>query len=137
MKKSSLIFSCFILLGLGHPALAQTQQDNLMIGSQLANVSGTFQNKSNVFDLGITPTVAYFIRNNLALGGMLNLGMHAPKGSPTTFTYGIGPWGRYYFDGPAEFKFSQHTAFFVDGFVGLQGITHSKGGGSTNGQVGS
>ncbi|GAA4303000.1 opacity family porin [Compostibacter hankyongensis] len=133
MKKLLTVLICAGILGMAGVTHAQTQKGNLMIGSQLANIGGVFQNNSNEFDFSITPSIAYFIHDNLALGGMLNLGLEAPKGAPTTFTYGIGPWARYYFATPEELDFSKHAAFFLDGFVGFQGENHSKGGGSTNG----
>lgn len=128
-----LMLSLLILLGSIQHVQAQTERGNLMIGTQIANIGATFQNNSNVFNFEITPSAAYFIDNNLALGAMLTLGLSAPKDAPTTFTYGIGPWARYYFATPKELDFSSHAAFFIDGFVGFQGVSHSKGGGSTNG----
>jgi hypothetical protein len=133
MKKIIIISVCIALFGVSTEVSAQTQKGNMMIGSQLVNIGGTFQNHSNEFNLGITPSVAYFIRDNLGIGGMLNLGMDALKDAPTTFTYGIGPWARYYFTPSSNLEFSKYVAFFIDGFVGIQGVTHNKGGGSTNG----
>ncbi len=133
MKRFFLLLTAIALLGTLQPAQAQTEKGNLMFGTQIANIGATFQNHSSVFNFEVTPSAAYFIENNLALGAMLTLGLTAPKDAPTTFTYGIGPWMRYYFSTPEEFNFSSHAAFFIDGFVGFQGVSHSKGGGSTNG----
>lgn len=134
MEKKIMAFICAILLiGLAQTSSAQTEQGNMMFGSQLANIEGTFQNKSNDFSMEISPAVAYFVRNNLAVGAMLNLGMDVLKDAPTTFTYGVGPWARYYFHTPSDMKFSKHVAYFIDGFVGIQGVAHNKGGGNTNG----
>lgn len=115
-------------------AYGQNRTGKLMMGAQLANISGTFQNNSNQFNLVISPSAAYFFRDNLAVGAKLDLGLDVLKDAPTTFTYGIGPWARYYFtDVPQEMQFSKYAAFFVDGFVGVQGVVHNKGGGNTNG----
>ena len=133
MKRLALLFSATLLLSSLRSVQAQTERGNLIIGTQIANVGATFQNHSNIFNFEVTPSAAYFIDNNLALGAMVTLGLSAPKDAPTTFTYGIGPWARYYFATPKELDFSQHAAFFVDAFVGFQGVSHSKGGGSTNG----
>lgn len=133
MKRFFPLIAICSLLGYLQPARAQTEEGNLMIGAQVANIGATFQNKSNVFNFEITPSAAYFIQNNLALGAMVNLGFTAPKDAPTTFSYGIGPWARYYFSTPEKLDFSSHAAFFIEGFAGFQGVSHSKGGGSTNG----
>lgn len=133
MKKICFVFPLLILLIGFQQATAQTEKGSLMIGAQVANIGAAFQNHSNVFNFELTPGAAYFIENNLALGAMVDLGLTATKNAPTTFSYGIGPWVRYYFSTPEELNFSSHAAFFVDGFVGFQGVSHSKGGGSTNG----
>ncbi|HEX5553013.1 MAG TPA: outer membrane beta-barrel protein [Chitinophagaceae bacterium] len=133
MKNSMIGFISAALMTLSVTVSAQTARGDLMFGSQLANITGTFQNEGNEFNLSISPSIAYFFRNNFALGGMVDLGIDALKGAPTTFTYGIGPWARYYFSTPPELQFSKHAAFFLQAFVGFQGVSHNKGGGSTNG----
>ncbi len=132
MKKYLLGLLPFLLLALSiNPTQAQTQKGNIMVGMQVANIGGTFQNGSNSFALSLTPSAAYFVKNNLALGGMIDLGLQS-ENSSTSFSYGIGPWARYYFEGPKKMRFSPHASFFLDGFVGFQGISHQHGG-STNG----
>ncbi len=133
MKRFFLVLTAMALLGTFRPAQAQTEKGNLMLGTQVANIGATFQNHSNSFNFEVTPSAAYFIENNLALGAMLTLGLSTSENEGTTFSYGLGPWMRYYFATPEEFSFSSHTAFFIDGFVGFQGVSQSKGGGSTNG----
>jgi hypothetical protein len=132
--KTLIMFFGVCTLFMSAEVYGQPRTGKLMMGAQLANISGTFQNNSNQFHLGISPSAAYFFRDNLAVGAMLDLGMDVIKGGPTTFTYGIGPWARYYFTQvPDEMKFSKYAAFFLDGFAGIQGVTHNKGGGNTNG----
>ncbi|HLR38001.1 MAG TPA: outer membrane beta-barrel protein [Chitinophagaceae bacterium] len=133
MKKTLLLLPLLVLLlqVVSSSVQAQTEKGNMMVGMQVANIGGTFQDGGNTFNLNLTPSAAYFVRNNLAIGGMLDLGL-ATQNKLTTFSYGIGPWARYYFTTPQEMDFSSHAAFFIDGFVGLQGVSHENGG-NTNG----
>ena len=133
MKRFFLLFPLLVLLGSLQRAGAQTEKGNLMVGTQLADIGGDFQKGSNGFNLELNPSAAYFFENNLALGAMVSFGVNTMQDRPTRFSYGIGPWMRYYFSVPEEMRLSPHAAFFVDAFVGFQGVSHSKGGGSTNG----
>src|SRR5699024_2325623 len=134
MKKTLLLLPLLVLLlqVVSSSVQAQTEKGNMMVGMQVANIGGTFQDGGNTFNLNLTPSAAYFVRNNLAIGGMLDLGL-ATQNRLTTFSYGIGPWARYYFTTPQEMDFSALAPFFVDGFVGLQRVSHEPGG-STTGQ---
>lgn len=114
-------------------AKAQTRQGNLMAGADLLNITGTFQNGNSQFDLGISPKLGYFIRNNIALGGELDLNLHTAK-NLTDFDYLVGAFGRYYFS-DQEIEFSKRSLFFLEANVGFTG-TNTKIGDvktSTNG----
>lgn len=132
MKKLVFMLLLSVLFVGLKESTAQTEKGNLMLGTQLGNITGNFGKNSNTFDFNVNPSFAYFIKNNLAIGAMLDLGLSTGKDKSTVFTYGLGPWARYYFPFPEELRFSQHAAFFLDGFAGFQGFSQNHGG-STNG----
>ncbi|OOQ56604.1 hypothetical protein [Mucilaginibacter pedocola] len=109
---------------------AQIQQGNVMVGGSLSNLSLGLDD-SKVFSFDLTPKAAWFIKDNVALGGYADLGIQTAKASATTVKYGIGGLGRYYTG--AEMEVVKHGRFFGEGTLGLGGINVSNGGGHTNG----
>lgn len=128
MKK--LLLSGLILLGVA--ASAQIQQGNWMVGGDL--VSSKFGlNTGSGYDISIQPKAAYFVQNNLAIGGQVTLGVSGVKDGPTVFTYNLGPMARYYFSGDQVDSLLKHGRFFVEANAGIGGTSISKGGDSANG----
>jgi hypothetical protein len=129
MKKFTfLIFSIFMMLKFS--ANAQIQKGNVLVGGDLADISLGL-NSPNVFDFNITPKAAWFIQDNLALGGYVNLGIQTAKASNTTTSYGVGALGRYY--AGSDMTILKHGRFFGEATVGFGGVNVSDGGGNTNG----
>jgi hypothetical protein len=114
----------------GFAAQAQIQRGNVLLGGNIANLSLGLDD-SKVFSFDITPKAAWFIEDNLALGGYANLGIQTAKGSSTTTNYGIGALGRYYAGNDVEVL--RHGRLFGEATVGFGGINTSNGGGNTNG----
>lgn len=114
---------------------AQIQRGYYLIGGDLAGFSLGLSD-GRPFDMNITPKVAWFTNNNLAVGGFADVGLSTAEGQGTTFTYGVGPLARYYFGSTAVNTAGTSargsSRFFLEGTVGLQGINVS-GGSSTNG----
>ncbi|MET4137796.1 hypothetical protein [Pedobacter sp. UYP1] len=129
MKKFTLCLLTAIL-GVGLSANAQIQKGNVMVGGNLANL-GLDLNGSKNFSLDITPKAAWFIQDNVALGGYVNLGLKTVKDGPTTTNYGFGGLGRYYAGSDTEVL--KHGRFFGEATVGFGGTNTSKGGANTNG----
>lgn len=129
MKKftSIFLFACFALSFSAH---AQIQQGNVLVGSTFTNFNIGL-NAPNVLNLNITPEAAWFIKDNVALGGYVNLGIQSAKGSSTVTTYGIGALGRYYTG--ADVAVLRHGRFFGEATVGIGGTNVSNNGGNTNG----
>ncbi|KVV14806.1 hypothetical protein ACRASX_12630 [Flavobacterium sp. TMP13] len=117
-KKLTLV----ALLTLGFIANAQIEKGNVLIGGNLANISLGL-NDPNVISIDISPKVAWFIKDNIALGGYLNFGIETAKHSNTTTNYGIGALGRYY--AGAEGELVKHSRFFAEATVGLGGVNVS------------
>ncbi|RVU01284.1 hypothetical protein EOD41_04775 [Mucilaginibacter limnophilus] len=128
MKK--LTFLTIAALMVGSMAHAQIQAGNVMVGGNFANLNLGLDD-SKVFTLEITPKAAWFIQDNVALGGYVDLGIQTAKNSSTTFTYGAGALGRYYTG--REVEVLRHGRIFAEATFGFGGINVSDGGGNTNG----
>ncbi|MDB5135569.1 MAG: hypothetical protein JWP37_2172 [Mucilaginibacter sp.] len=129
MKK--LILIIVLLSGvMAFKASAQIQQGNVLVGGNFANMNLGLNNP-HVFSLDITPKAAWFIKDNIALGGYVNLGIATAKGSNTTTSYGVGALGRYYTGQDVEVL--RHGRFFGEATIGVGGVNVSDGGGNTNG----
>ena len=111
-------------------ASAQIQQGNVLVGGNFANLNLGL-NDPKVFSLDITPKAAWFIQDNIALGGYVNLGLATAKGSSTTTSYGLGALGRYYAGQDVEVL--KHGRLFGEATFGFGGVNVSDGGGNTNG----
>lgn len=98
---------------------AQTQKGNLMWGADLLNITGTFQNGNNQFNMGLSPKLGYFIQDNFVLGAEIDLSIATSK-TFNTYNYGISPFARYYFD-DKRLEFSQRARFFLEANVGFAG----------------
>lgn len=98
---------------------AQTQKDYFLIGGSLSNIDLNFQNSNTAFSLNLTPRVAWFVRDNFALGAEVLVGVDASKGY-TAFNYGIGPIARYYVP-QRDAKITPRARVFFEGNVGLHG----------------
>ncbi len=100
-------------------AKAQTQKDWYIIGSDISKIGLDFQKNNTTFSFAITPKVAWFIKDNVALGGFVDLGLQTGKGY-TQFNYGIGPLGRYYFTS-SDIATPRKTRLFAEANVGIFG----------------
>lgn len=134
MKKHLLVL-LIATTALTLTANAQIQRGYYLIGGDLSNISFGFSD-GNPFNLNITPKVAWFRNDKLAIGAFADIGIATAEGQGTVFTYGAGPLARYYF-GSSDVNTTTTSArrssrFFLEGTVGIQGINVS-GGNSTNG----
>ncbi|MCF2217772.1 MULTISPECIES: hypothetical protein [Chryseobacterium] len=122
MKK--LIFTGIMAVtGLAATMNAQIQKGNWLVGSSL--ISSNFGlNTGGGYNIAIQPKGAYFIEDNVAVGGYVDLGFNkVTNGSPTEFTYGVGALGRYYLS-PGEKgvdNLLNHGRWFLEGNAGIGG----------------
>ena len=128
MKK--LIFGAAVLVtGLFTTANAQIQEGNWLVGSSLVT-SNFGLNTGAGYNIGLQPRAAYFIKDNVALGAYVNLGISkVTKGSPTRFDYGVGALGRYYVS-PGENgvdNLLNHGRWFFEGNFGVGGYSVESG----------
>jgi hypothetical protein len=129
--KRKLLTLALVLMGGICTVNAQIQKGNVMVGGDLADFRFGL-NKGHGYNINLSPKAAWFVQDNVALGGMVNLGIQGAKHSATTTTYGVSALGRYYVSDP-RLNVLRHTRFFLEGNVGIQGFNVSDGGGSTNG----
>ncbi|WP_312075484.1 hypothetical protein [Chryseobacterium sp.] len=133
MKK--LIFTGLLAVaGLTSNANAQIQEGNWMVGSSIVT-SNFGLNTDAGYNFAIQPRAAYFVKDNVAVGGYVKLGTEKiSKDSNTKFTYGVGALGRYYLS-PGEQgvdNLLNHGRWFFEGNVGIGG-QNTKGGTNTTG----
>ncbi|HXL57333.1 MAG TPA: hypothetical protein VN958_13810, partial [Chitinophagaceae bacterium] len=111
-------------------AKAQIQRGNLLVGADIANFNLSLNSGGN-FNMRIDPKLAFFIRNNIAIGPYLNLGLATAKGAGTDISYGVGLLGRYYIN-DSTLNLLKHGRFFLEANVGVEGYNPSVGD-NTNG----
>ncbi len=129
MKKITLL-TALAMIVFGITAKAQIQKGNVLLGGDLANINLGLDN-SKVFNFNVSPKAAWFIQDNVALGGYVNLGVQTAKYTNTIFTYGVGALGRYYTGN--DVAVLRHGRFFGEANLGIGGVNVSDGGGNTNG----
>jgi hypothetical protein len=132
--KKLILTGIFAAAGLATTMNAQIQQGNWMVGSSL--LSSKFGlNTDAGYSIALQPKGAYFIKDNLAVGGYVTLGTEkVSKDSGTKFTYAVGGLGRYYLS-PGEQGVNNllnHGRWFFEGNLGVGGQS-TKGGTSTTG----
>lgn len=121
MKKTyAMLLGCMgLMLFVNNSAQAQLQKGNILIGADLMGMSADFQKGNTTFNLSINPKVAWFIQDNVAIGGMVELGLSTRKGY-TAINYGVSALGRYYISDPKT-QLLKQSRFFLEGNVGIMG----------------
>lgn len=109
---------------------AQIQKGNVMVGGDITQLDLSL-NEGHNFNVVIEPKAAWFIKDNLALGGYVNFDLTTAKGAGTSISYGVGPLARYYIN-DKSINVLRHARFFVEGNVGIEG-NNPHVGSSTNG----
>lgn len=132
MKKFILLLITLSVLSLIKNADAQTKQGSTLIGANLTNINLTFLDGDTPFNLGISPKVGYFFRDNVVIGAEVNLGLTTSEDF-RNFTYSVGPFGRYYFNNEKiDVTVSQRSLFFAEANAGFQGTNVKSGGEKSN-----
>ncbi|MET3537293.1 hypothetical protein [Chryseobacterium limigenitum] len=132
--KKLILSGILAVAGLTTTMNAQIQEGNWLVGSSLLS-SNFGLNTGGGYSIALQPKGAYFIKDNVAVGGYVNLGISkVTNGSPTDFTYGVGALGRYYLS-PGEKgvdNLLNHGRWFFEGNLGVGGRS-VEGGNSTTG----
>jgi hypothetical protein len=130
MKKHLFVFACCIVSG-AITANAQLQKGDVLVGGDISDFNLTL-NSSKAFSATIDPKAAWFIKDNLALGGYVDFQLATAKGEGTTTNYGVGALARYYVS-KKDVDVLKSTRLFVEANVGFQGTNAAGGAASTNG----
>ncbi len=131
MKKCLLFAGAYlVLLVASLNAHAQLQRGNILVGGDIADFDFGLDDGGN-FGMTINPKVAWFFRDNTAVGGYVTFGLRTASGAGTSINYGVGALARYYF-GAAGDDLSQSYRFFVEGNAGIEGDNPAVGD-NTNG----
>ncbi|WP_126972859.1 outer membrane beta-barrel protein [Gynurincola endophyticus] len=121
-KKTSvlgLLIALFALTFIPQSTKAQLQEGNMMVGASLADFGLDFQKGNTGFSMSISPRIGYFVKDNIAIGGIVKLGLNTQKNS-TMFDYGIGAFGRYYFS-DKDLEVLKSARWFLEVDFGFNG----------------
>ncbi len=130
MSKYYYLVACVCFMSVVQPAKAQIQKGNVMLGADIANLNLSLNTGSN-FSAELNPKAAWFIHDNIAVGGYVDFRISTSKGNGTDIYYGIGPLARYYINDP-NLNPVHHARFFIEANVGIEG-SNPEVGESTNG----
>ncbi|HEY9262433.1 outer membrane beta-barrel protein [Chitinophaga sp.] len=135
MKRFRLLTLALSAILFGSAANAQIQKGNIMVGGTLSNFQLDFQKDNTKFGMDITPKVGWFIKDGLAVGGYVDVGLTTAKASGTQTTYGVGAFGRYFIEDKnvRKLEFSKRTRFFLEANAGFGGSSDSYTSVSTTG----
>jgi hypothetical protein len=105
-----------------------------MVGSDITDFGFTFQKASTRFNFNLNPKLAYFIKDDLAIGPYVNFGLSTSNGAGSDVNYGVGALARYYIHDKnvEKLEFSKRVRFFVEANAGFGGQNPASGA-STNG----
>jgi hypothetical protein len=117
--KTKSVFLAFAMLFSFTLAFAQTEKGNMLLGGT-AGFDVQFEDPDNLITIDVSPTIGFFVADNLALGGALTLGT-TKAGDFSLTNYGIAPFGRYYFG-------TGMTRIFIHGQFGFAGVKFDLGG---------
>lgn len=109
---------------------AQTEKGNMLVGANLGHIGGVFQSGANTFNLNLTPKLGWFIKDDIAIGGEVNLGLSTGDGM-TNFNYGVGAFGRYYIK-DKKVEVSKRSRWFLEANAGFNGVNTKRGDISSN-----
>lgn len=126
-----IITFCVLLLLAKEKINAQLQAGNVMVGADIAKFDLSLDEGGN-FNFLINPKAAWFIRDGLAIGAYLNVGLSTAKDAGTSVSYGVGGLARYYINDKNLNDLIRHSRFFVEGNVGIEGDNPATGD-NTNG----
>jgi hypothetical protein len=113
---TTLLFACLGILA----SNAQTERGNVMWGASVSNIGVDFQSGNTAFSLEVTPKIGYFIQDDLAVGPEVLLGLNTSEGF-TSFTYGVGGFGRYFLGASPDTEVLRGSRWFLEANAGLTG----------------
>ncbi|MDN5200864.1 outer membrane beta-barrel protein [Fulvivirgaceae bacterium BMA10] len=112
--KSKYLFLVAWLFIMSHVAFGQTEKGHKLVGGSfnIGSLSTSSGSSDNIFFLSIAPNIAFFIADNVAIGGALGIDLSDSDNASST-SISISPMGRYYFGD------SEKTKWFGTGTLGF------------------
>ena len=130
--KTTIISMITALLIISAPSFSQLERGNILAGGDIANFQLGLE-EGSAFSMELDPKLAFFIRDNVALGGYLNFGLQTlPNTTGTITSYGVGGLGRYYLRGRSDINPVKNSRLFFEGNAGISGVNIPEGS-NTNG----
>lgn len=122
-RKFSIVLVAVLFIGL--TSQAQIQRGNILVGGDIANFDLNL-NGGGYFSMRLDPKLAFFVRDNVAVGAFIDLGVQTARNAGTNVNYGIGALGRYYVNNP-KVNVLRHGRFFFEGTIGIEGDNPANG----------
>ena len=122
MKKTLSLLAIVCLLS-AQKTNAQLERGNVLVGADLANFRIALKAGQET-SIQLTPSAAWFIKDNVAVGPYVTFGWSAVKDIYTQTTYGVGALGRYYVNKP-NLNPLKHGIFFGQANVGIGGTNYN------------
>lgn len=104
-----------------HPSQAQLQQKTIMVGGHIADFGFGLGSKGN-FHLNLSPRIGYFVKNNIAVGGLVNWDFNAVSKQPNTYSYRTVVFGRYYIPKAEIYNPINDGRFYAEVQTGFRGV---------------
>lgn len=128
------------LVGVGFGSISYTNSDSK---TSYSNTPTVYKSEGNSFSISVNPNVAWFVQDNLAVGGGVSVGFYNSKSNSsntsssstsesksTQPSFYIGPLARYYFGGSEKgMPFAQVNAQY--GIYGGKSKSTTSGGSSS------
>lgn len=99
---------------------AALQKGNWMVGGSLGSAGYYVEGKS--FNFNLNPKAGYFLSDDIVIGASTNVALYAAKNEDNIWSYGIGPFARYYIPGGENAT----GRFFGEGRFGVSGNSVNK-----------
>jgi hypothetical protein len=113
---TTILFACFGILA----GNAQTERGNVMWGASVSNIGVDFQEGNTAFSVALTPKIGYFIKDELALGPEVSLGLNTSDGFTSVF-WSVGGFGRYFLSPSPDTDILGGSRWFLEANAGLTG----------------
>ena len=101
------IYVLLLTLAVVSNAYAQTEEGGWMVGGNF-----TINTGDNATTVDLTPTAAFFVMRNLAVGGNITLSF-TKLGDNKSTRFGVGPLTRFYFGNNSTVRLFAHGEFGI------------------------
>jgi len=94
---NTTIFKCALLfIFISYSAFGQTEKGSKLLGGSFHLSTDKSDNSDRIYRVYAIPNLGIFLKDNLAVGGVVNLG-YSKSDDTRDLNFGIAPFLRYYF----------------------------------------